>query len=348
MFDLVRLRGLLVAGFFVAASLLLFHQGLALSWPPDRVAPYQSTVTPGAPEDVGRKIATDMAQNRGALRPPGGRLGVVIGASTGYYAASNLPALQQESGLPAAWFGYYETGGSASDLNRLAILLRRFGVAPDYLVLCLNPCMMADSDRGAEAGYFPNVMNFNRHARDFLLRSKIEVLGRFGQDQAEVVFIPDLNPRREFGRVTWGHYDVSQIYEKIFADFRKLGFFDPASYPIGGVNYRALVDLVRRERRLGTKVIAVLLPETSNYRAMYPPEAKRSLIAALESCTGDERPLILDFSRYFHDSLFMDFHHVAWNNVGPMLFCGELGRRIRAAESGGPTTQEVLSPWSTP
>jgi hypothetical protein len=334
MFDLARIRVILVAACCVGVPLWLIHLGLTQIWHPARVASYQSTITPGAPENVLRKIAEDLKQSQGTLAPPGSRLGVVIGASTGFMA-SNTYVLQQETGAPLAWYGYFQTGGNGCDQSRLVKLLRRYDVKPDTLVLLLNPFMMADSDLRAERGFFPNVQNFNRQCRNFLLRTKTNFLAWFGQDRAEVACSANVLPERGFFRADLGLAAKHQAADdNAISAFRKLGFFDPETYPIGGINYRALVDLVRRERRRGTKVIAVILPESTRFRGMFPPEAKRSLVSALESCVGNDRPVIFDFSNFLDDSLFMDSYHISPQTNGSIRFSAELGRRIRSTELG--------------
>jgi hypothetical protein len=346
MIDLRRLRGPLVALAFVAAPLVLINRALVLAWPGDRVASYQSTLTPGELDSVGRMLSMDLARTGGQLRPPDARFGVVIGASTGQ-TATEVADLQRAYEQPSAWYGYFATGANVSDLARIAPLVWKYAGAPDYLVICLNPMMLADSDRDVDPVYLPNVAIFNRQARESLLRAKMGLLDRFGQDSAEVVFAPEVHPTRPGGDEPRGPTAPREIIEGDMRSFGLLGCFDPARYPIGGVNYRALVDLIEGEHRHGTKVVAVLLPESTTFRAKFPPEARRALLSALEAPAGDARPLILDFSRFLDDSLFWDYHHVSWMNEGRKLFSEELGRRVRAAESNPPTTiQEIPpAPW---
>jgi hypothetical protein len=93
--------------------------------------------------------------------------------------------------------------------------------------------------------------------------------------------------------------------------------------PTGG-GARALVDTVDLCRERGIAVRLVLMPESSHFRAMYPPEAERKVYEFLDRVCREHGCTLVNARHWLPDDAFWDGHHMV--KPGAVLFTDMLAK----------------------
>jgi len=88
--------------------------------------------------------------------------------------------------------------------------------------------------------------------------------------------------------------------------FERLGVFDPMAYTNSSKSLVTLIDLIRRLRNRGAKVLLVLMPEHSRIQRRTPADALRVLHASLERAFPNDTPHFVDLRSSEDDAAFVD------------------------------------------
>jgi hypothetical protein len=90
---------------------------------------------------------------------------------------------------------------------------------------------------------------------------------------------------------------------------------------------QALRQLVKQIRDHGSDAICVLMPESSQFRALYPPVVVNGFGAAVAAASTPGRPVpVIDLRESMPDEMFYDYSHL--NAAGRLEFSARLGRLI--------------------
>ena len=284
-----------------------------------------------------------------AARPGGPRV-VMIGTSRtafAFHATRVEDQLQGEFPNAVAFNLGIPASGPISHLIYLRRLLER-GHRPDLLLVEVLPPMLADLPDGplearfltadklrrreveAVAGYVPN-------GDDLRSRWRSTVLVPWSALRFQIVsrMSPSALPwhlRFDWGRNVdprgWGTPEAECVtpeqYRKSFAsasaEYRDiLATFNP-----GGGAVRALADIVTLCRERSIPLRLVLMPETEDFRALYPPAAREKLAAVLRDADAG----CIDAREWVPTNGFTDGHHLL--RGGAATFSDRLTREVIA------------------
>jgi hypothetical protein len=230
------------------------------------------------------------------------------------------------------------------------------GVRPRLLVVELLPALMNEPRRGvsseelwAAAGWlslrqlvrlWPYCERPERKGRDWLIARLAPCYFFRSNLQSALLYrlFPDVTaPPQMFPHDPWGRQDpncltvancwesVGKAHEMYHDSLRRFRF--------GRGACRAMRDLVTCCRQEGIPVVVVLMPESSGFRAWYPPEARaaaRRFLAELHDECGAEA---LDANEWVADKDFIDGHHV--RPEGARVFTTRLAAELRGILARG-------------
>ena len=261
---------------------------------------------------------------------------ILLGSSrTGFaFDAGRTQRAAADAGTPAVAFNF---GITAAGPVTHRVVLRRLlaaGHRPDLLVLEVLPPLLADLPDGALEGRILK--------GDFLTRDEVEFLGRYGMPSdrlrrewaaaaAAPVYahrfklvgrvFPSALPwpcRYDWGRTPdpngWNASNVAAVTDEERArgvaqadrEYRAVLRYDLPAGPAAA----ALRDTLAVCRAEGIPVALVLLPEATEFRAMYPPEAEAKLAAFLAGLTAEFGCPVTDARGWAADGEFLDSHHL--------------------------------------
>ncbi|MCA1685461.1 MAG: hypothetical protein LC745_05650, partial [Planctomycetia bacterium] len=92
--------------------------------------------------------------------------------------------------------------------------------------------------------------------------------------------------------------------------YLQFGWFDPDRYSTRSANARALLDLIRRSRAVSPRVVVVVMPAKSSFRALVPAVARRRLAEVVALAPGDRPVPLIDLWDALPDDMFRDYLHV--------------------------------------
>jgi hypothetical protein len=345
MFDLARLRGTALA--LASVALGLGISAAALRWATDRRPGWfpsiPSKMDVGALERIGGRVARAARDVRGDPRL-GERLGVVLGSST-MQSALQPELLTVEGGAGAVrWLNLCGPDAGLVDLERVARLLERAGVRPSIALVGINLGMLADpgdllSDAMLADPAPPAWAQLSRarppaSGPDRLARS----LGRLAEDAGgwlrpnltklhylkdlaafewRVAAAPAVGIEAAFAPASdywtppaaWADPATDEFRAWQVREYTRKGWFAADAYSPDGPNVRALADLLIRLRRLGARVVLVLLPEPTGLRERVPAEARRRLSTLIASLPAADAPEVLDLREAVGDRDLTDLVH---------------------------------------
>ena len=268
--------------------------------------------------------------------PPGTPRVILLGTSrTGFaFAAGRTQQTVAEAGTPAVVFNYGIPGaGPVAHRIFLGRLIAE-GHRPDLLVLEILPPILADLPDGPREA--------NIITGDTLTSDEVELASRYGvpgerlrrqwREAAQsplyahrFKLIGRLFPsalswqlRYDWGRTPdpngWNRADVLEVtdderargVESSAREYRGMLQYDlPA-----GPSVTALRDTLALCRTEGIPVVLVILPESTSFRALYPPVAEVKLSRFLAGLTAEFGYPVTDARSWMPDNAFMDGHHL--------------------------------------
>jgi hypothetical protein len=84
----------------------------------------------------------------------------------------------------------------------------------------------------------------------------------------------------------------------------------PERYSPRNLQVTALVDLVHRFRQRGSRVLCLLMPESSDYRSLYSPRIDAMFDDALSLSAHGQAIPVIDLRATLEDTLFYDYAHL--------------------------------------
>jgi hypothetical protein len=304
----------------------------------------------------------------------GGRLGILVGASTLQHGIDPI-SLTAELGGRYRWSNVL-TSGHPTEFNLIVRLMYSHGLNPDALIIVMNPSVMLPTAniqeeriwydpgrllhhiRRAEAFYVkpdlvamtlvPGNLAFPYRGRVFgvvsrsLFAAKVRMLESLGMD-LEALYSPDPNPWSENRPIGYPPTTTEEAQRVFLKGDENNGWFDPGRYHFDGPNFSLLVSLLRLAHAHGTKSFVVLVPESKLLRDALPPDAGDRLTDAIRETLGSDVPVVLDFRDIAPDDEFHDPAHL--NTVGVTRFTRTLAEALKPYlenRNSAPGSQKVL------
>jgi hypothetical protein len=127
---------------------------------------------------------------------------------------------------------------------------------------------------------FPDRIKINYRLNSRLVRARLALLERCGQGIG-AAFAPDPSPWAEREPKVVLDRPLSELLAREMKISRQEGRSDPGLHSPRQETSRSLVDLIRLVRWAGAEPVIAITPERSVYRAVLPPEARRTLSTLL-------------------------------------------------------------------
>ncbi len=268
--------------------------------------------------------------------PPGTARVVLLGTSrTGFaFDAGRTQRAAADAGVPAVAFNFGVPGAGPIAHRLYVPRLLADGHRPDLLVLEILPPLLADLPDGPLEARFVT--------GDALSRDELEVASQYGvpagrvrRQWVEAALLPvsahrfkligriypealPWNLRCECGRATdangWNPTVVTEVSDAERArgvaatatEYRDVVTRDLPAGPA----VAALRDTLALCRAEGVPVALIILPETTAFRALYPPGAGAKLARFLAGLTAEFGCPVTDARGWLPDDAFMDGHHL--------------------------------------
>jgi hypothetical protein len=359
--DLSRTRGPVIV--LIATAIALGCYGLVVNaalgrhnlWLLER--DNTNNIPPWIDMGAGRILGVSRERETG-LGQAGGRLGILVGASTLQHGI-DPSSLTAELGGRYRWSNVLTTG-HPTEFNLIVRLMYSHGLNPDVLVLVMNPSVMLpvanireeriwydpgrlqDHIRRAEASYVkqdlvaitlvPWNLAFPYRGRVFTLASrslfaaKVRMLESLGMG-LEALYPPDPNPWSESTPRGYPSVLTEEAKREFLKGEENKGWFDPVRYRFDGPNFSLLVSLLRLAHAHGTKSFVVLVPESKRLRDALPPDAGERLTDTIREMLGSDAPIVLDFRDIAPEDEFEDPAHV--NAAGITRFTRTLAEALK-------------------
>jgi len=250
--------------------------------------------------------------------------------------------LQANDGCDAPVVGICGTGGSMQEMLALQAAFLRSNLRASVAVLCIHPAWLA----GMFSEPPPDSLNPIDPLRQGDWREAANrmrwwiwlVQNRFYANQVAFKFL--YNMRLNLGTVAhvdpWrepqplgfaAHQTLAQLQAQM-AYLVRLGWFNAARYAHEqDTQAAALNQLISQLRSRGVRVLVVLMPETSIFRANEPAGPKQFLLDDLGRAFQSSDPPVFDFQNAIPDDLFSDLIHM--NAGGRTEFSHKLAQAIK-------------------
>jgi len=88
------------------------------------------------------------------------------------------------------------------------------------------------------------------------------------------------------------------------------GRFDEANYGIDRGAARGVLPVLRSLRQIQARIVVLLMPERSEYRAAVPSRAEEVMREAIRQVDPDDPPCVVDLRDALDDSVFWDNYHL--------------------------------------
>jgi hypothetical protein len=109
------------------------------------------------------------------------------------------------------------------------------------------------------------------------------------------------------------------------------GAFDPDLYSTDLDTYHSVEVIVRLADAAECKVVIVLMPESSSYRALMPEIAIQSFRQFVRESLADKQPRVVDLREAIPDRDFADAYHV--NAEGRRKLTESLARQLNVSDA---------------
>lgn len=235
------------------------------------------------------------------------------------------------------------------------------GIRPAHLVLEIHPALLCQQGDYREEGwlniarlgwedlpiwcprvYWPGRMYRNLaranlapfYTQRFCILSNIAPALMSWKDRQDVW--RDLDP---WGWLPYPKPTVSPADRKKGLEFAHTtylaAFFNFVITPIGDEALRETLELARQH---GIPTMLLLMPESSEFRAFYPPAAEPALAAYVRSLCADHGVTVADARTWIPDHLFVDGHHLLKD--GATVFTQRFAHEVLPSFLGLSASQE--------
>ena len=295
-----------------------------------------------------REFGTKLDNLRARLaESPGRPLVVMLGSSrvaTGFRPDA-LPPIRTPDGREAIAFNFAQVGTGPQIAHLVLQRILAQGVRPDwvfvefwppfwatdgYLGGLIDPLNLASLDWPSArllAGYLrrpkPLYARWISAQLAPIFTSRFAILSRLGPSWA-----PNFDPDRRLRNLDESGWWAprSEVDDadrrRLVAHYRGIYGERLSQLKIRPTPDRALHDLLALCRRNSIKVAVVVLPEGDDFRALYPPDARRAVDAYLARISRDAT--IIDARDWVPDTGFSDGHHLL--PAGATEFTERFGR----------------------
>lgn len=252
------------------------------------------------------------------------------------FAPEQLPPLAAADGRTVTVFNLSRIGAGPVYARMTYDRLLRDGLAPDAVVLELMPAFLekewrnvltaaaAVGDLDLLSRYVPPSRVYSDYARRRLLaaRSQRLVIGTWLAGEPPGETIGPLGG--EVGRLR----DAVTPDEAAEGMRRNVILFAPSldRFSIEPGADRAVRDLLADCRARGAPAVVLLTPESTAFRAVYPPAAQTAVPAYLNGLADETGASFVDARAWLPDDAFTDGHHVT--RAGQAAFTDRLGREV--------------------
>jgi hypothetical protein len=146
-------------------------------------------------------------------------------------------------------------------------------------------------------------------------RHQAELRDRIGLD----VFRPDEGPTPPFAPIDPLGYREREVKPETWAELTRLAHkqYDPfyTAFRFDPAAWSRLVGTIDRARATGTEVVAVMMPEGSEFRALYTPEVRAGVDDLVRRLRNEVRVAVVDARGWLDDAAFYDQHHLLPNGA---------------------------------
>jgi hypothetical protein len=255
--------------------------------------------------------------------------------------------LTEELGICPVVFNFgISGGGPVTELVMLERLLAQ-GLRPDFVLIEALP--------SALAGQTP-CLDVHRLTVDRLFLNDLDVVGQYPEAPSELrtrwwedwpvpwyshrfAILKQVAPALIAGRFMGDNFDridasgwtlmpfvrqSPESYERGVEHARKTYADSFVHFRLGGTGAQALRALLDRCRQEGLAAALVLMPEGTDFRAFYTPEAWGQIHGFLDGLSNEYHVPLINAREWVDDENFVDSHHVT--TAGAMEFSDRLGR----------------------
>lgn len=327
--NLRRFKSLLAVGLSLALALWCFDRLLAtvlgehLGW----AAPAMSS---DLLNDWGRRIArVERMQIDGVITASS--LVAVLGMST-VREGLDASLLARHDPKHRQWLILGAAGGGMSQLQQYSFTLSVSHLNPSAIILGIHKSMLQDDEQTTrqvdlhEVGaslleghviralrQAPSLTWFGRHNEEMANWAFMAVHhARLTMNQQQGLQLDAIYRRMDNPWAVNNSYagaraavdDLAFQFEGLQSELRP-----ERSSPMNS-QAKALAELVHRFRRRGSRVVCVLMPESSEYRSLYSPPIDAMFAQALRFSAQGEAIPVIDLRNALEDAFFYDYAHL--------------------------------------
>ena len=161
---------------------------------------------------------------------------------------------------------------------------------------------------------------------------RASLMRRFGVPLARGE-LEKLSPWREMVRSDWPERFSQATLDAQEQYLRVRGVYERETYNASPIAFGQLLDVIESFRRRNTKVVLVLMPETTRLHHLIPAQALEVLQQRLAERFPDDVPPLLDYRQSVDDGGLVDHVHV--NTSGRLIFSRRLGADLPKFLPGG-------------
>ena len=330
----------------VNAALTALSATPLLAWLPE------TTTGTGFLEDSRERVAEALDEYRLGRVPASDHLAVLVGISN-LREAAELSVISEAVGPGWRFLGVAGAGSGMGSIREYARLVLESELRPDVVVLGLGLHQLVDpraSDAAppGQQGVFEYLQNGDLRSALILVRNSTwiysrrqdinvtteavvldlrrRLFDRFGVDTAQPARDPR-GPWREMVRMDWPDHFSSATLAAQEKAMEEAGMFDLETYRSSPAAHAMLMSVIRAFQRQGSRVVLVLVPESSVLNRRIPHDALDVLVQHLRAEFSEDAPLVMDYRQTVRDEGFVDLPHL--NRTGRMLFSRTLGEDLR-------------------
>jgi hypothetical protein len=257
------------------------------------------------------------------------------------FGPEHLPPLAAANGRPVTAFNFSRIGAGPVYARMTYDRLHREGLAPDALVLELMPVFLVGEWKNvytaaAAVGDFDVLCRYVPPSRIYSDYARRRLLGARSQRQVVWTWLTGTEPGSPDDTIGPLGGEVKRLREAVPPGEAAEGVrrnavqYAPAleHFDVESGADRAVRDLLADCRARGVPAVVLLTPESTAFRAIYPPAALVAVPEYLRRVAGENGATFVDARDWLPDDLFADGHHVT--RPGQVLFTERLGREVLA------------------
>jgi len=274
---------------------------------------------------------------------------VAILGLSGARESLSIDLLEEYDGVEARYMALCGAGGAMDSIDALAEPLFDYEVVPDLVVIGVSPHLLieppppaliaTENDRGPHDDRSLS-KRLRQTVKDLLqlrarradvagIWSEATATGRrsFMRMMGEPVRADGIEPWGELWHADWPERATRATIEGMLSGYGRRGCFTPENYGSEAGRRQAafLGDLTLRLAERGSRVLVLMVPESTELRARIPDEGVRAIVAAIPA-DEEERIELLDFRDALPDEEFIEVSHA--NRYGKKTFSEMIGPEI--------------------